>query len=204
MTYLKIADAGKIASGNVAKVTDKLHGFCQEGQSLNRRPPSKATMNRLIDFRTLNYISISTEILHLIVKNCNCGLEFSGDMSAIMKHELFVSAFTIFWSTLSDPDDRDIDGDRKASYFSGVYENPPIPVAGKDAITMAGVVKELFILRKFVPADTTVENFLLPSMRKFALFEMCRGIRAEKTSVAITACKGRKVLRLEGCSRCSS
>lgn len=159
MTYLKIADAGKIASGNVAKVTDKLDGFCQEGQSLNRRPPSKATMNRLIDFRTLNYISISTETLHFIVKNCNCGLEFSGDMSAIMKHELFVSAFTIFWSTLSDPDDRDIDGDRKAAYFSSVFENPPIPVAGKDAITMAGVVKELFVLRRFVSADTTVANF---------------------------------------------
>ena len=161
MTYLKIADAGKIASGNVAKVTDKLDGFCQEGQSLNRRPPSKATINRLIDFRTLIYISISTKTLHFIVKNCNCGLEFSGDMSAIMKHELFVSAFTIFWSTLSDLDDRDIDGDRKAAYFSSVFENPPIPVARKDTITMAGVVKELFVFRRFVSADTAVGNPLV-------------------------------------------
>ena len=74
-----------------------------------------------------------------------------------MRHEVFVSAFTVFWSLLSDPDDLDIDGIRKPSYFSSVFENPPISVAGKDAVTTDGVVKELFILREFVPVGTTVD-----------------------------------------------
>ena len=159
MTYLRITDAGKMASGNVAKATKELGGFCQKGQSLDRRPPSASTMNRLINMRTLSYIVRSTEAIHLIVKKCNCGLEFSGDMSAIMRHEVFVSAFTVFWSLLSDPDDLDIDGIRKPSYFSSVFENPPISVAGKDASTMADIIKELFILREFVPVGTIVENF---------------------------------------------
>ena len=157
MTYLRITDVGKMASGNVAKATKELDGFCQKGQSLDRRPPSASTMNRLINMRTLSYIVRSTEAMHLIVKKCNCGLEFSGDMSAIMRNEFFVSAFTVFWSDLSEPDDRDIDGDRKPFYFSSVFENPPISVAGKDASTMADIIKELFILREFVPVGTTVD-----------------------------------------------
>ena len=144
MTYLRITDAGKMASGNVAKATKELDGFCQKGQSLDRRPPSASTMNRLINMRTLSYIVRSTEAIHLIVKKCNCGLEFSGDMSAIMRNEVFVSAFTVFWSDLSEPDDRDIDGDRKPFYFSSVFEDPPISLAGKDALTTDGLVKELF------------------------------------------------------------
>ena len=54
MSYLRITDAGKMASGNVAKATKELDGFCQKGQSLDRRPPSASTMNRLINMRTLS------------------------------------------------------------------------------------------------------------------------------------------------------
>jgi hypothetical protein len=138
LAQLAVRDAGRLGSGRVGPVIKAFDAFRTDGQSFNLQPAGRTVIDRFLWKRYLADLCLQNDEIEALLATLKAGILSSGDMSAMLGSELFVSALCLVGSFLLE--ETDTDGEPMMNTFANKYENPVLAVEGKTGEDLAGVM----------------------------------------------------------------
>ena len=156
--FLKLRDAGRIATSRLADNVNGFDAFRVDGKSFNLRPPARSTIAELDKLRFWVCFNKETDEIEVKISTAICGVLFSDDMTSYLGNELWSSAFVLTGSFVK-ANDMDIDGQPRYESFASKYENPLLALGGKTVRDVAKYSALIPLLqRQVLCVDTTAIN----------------------------------------------